>query len=157
MPSFLKYLRISNQVLIAVLIAREAPMEKVTIQEASHRLNLSQAVVRDCVRNGQLKAFREDGPRGQRWMVELPEDGWVDDFTASLHRMAGELTPWWWADAQKRGKVHYVEDLGIEEIEPLYLCGLKGENVWGADGHTEADRCPDCVTIAKTKGLPMWS
>ena len=90
-------------------------------------------------------------------MVELPEDGWVEAFTASLRRMAGELTPWWWANAAKQGKVHYVEDMGIEEIEPLYLCGLKGENVWGADGHTEADRCPKCVSIATTKGLPLWT
>ena len=132
-------------------------MEKVTIQEASRKLNLSQAVIRECVRNGQLKAFREQGPRGLRWVVELPEDGWVEAFTASLHQLGAQITPWWWPTAQKAGKVHYVEDLGIEEIQPFYLCGLKGDNVWDSTGHTEEDRCPDCLSIAKTRGLPLWS
>ena len=44
-------------------------MEKVTIQEASYRLNLSQAGIRECIRNGELKAQRELGPH------RLPLDG----------------------------------------------------------------------------------
>ena len=131
-------------------------MEKVTIQEASHRLNLSQADIRECIRNGELKSSREPGPRGQRWMVELPEEGWVDGFRASLHELAQQMTPWWWPTEHMAGKVHYVQDLGIEEIEPLYLCGLKGNNVWDAKGHTEEDRCPECVEVAKERGLPLW-
>ena len=132
-------------------------MEKVTIQQASRRLNLSQAVIRECVRNGQLKATREQGPRGMRWMVEMPEDGWVESFTASLRRMATEITPWWWANSEKQGRVHYVEDLGIEEIQPIFLCGLTGENVWSSVGHTEDQRCPDCLEAAVNRNLPLWS
>ena len=49
-------------------------MEKLSIQDASYRLNLSQADIRECIRNGELKASREAGPAGRRWMVELPED-----------------------------------------------------------------------------------
>ena len=111
----------------------EEQVARVTIQEASYKLNLSQAVIRDCIRKGELQAFREEGPRGLRWVVELPADGWVEGFTASLH------------------------DLGIEEIEPLYLCGLKGDNVWDATGHTQGDRCTECTEIAKEKGLPLWN
>ncbi len=132
-------------------------MEKVTIQQASRKLNLSQAVIRECVRNGQLQASREQGPNGLRWMVELPEDGWVESFTGSLQKMAAEITPWWWPTAQKTGQVHYVEDLGIEEIQPVFLCGLVGENVWDSTGHTEEDRCPTCVSAAESQGLPLWS
>ena len=132
-------------------------MEKVTIQEASRKLNLSQAVVRECVRKGQLKASREQGPRGLRWMVELPEDGWVEAFTASLYEMSARITPWWRATSEKNSTVHYVEDLGIEEIQPVFLCGLKGENVWSSAGHTEEDRCPQCLDIARNMGLPLWS
>ena len=36
-------------------------MEKLSIQDASYRLNLSQAAIRDCIRNGELKASREAG------------------------------------------------------------------------------------------------
>ncbi|MFQ5934756.1 MAG: helix-turn-helix domain-containing protein, partial [Dehalococcoidia bacterium] len=80
-------------------------MERVTIQEASHRLNLSQAEVRDYIRKGELRAVREPGPWGQRWMVELPEDGWVDGFKASLHNLARQMTPWWWPTEEMRGYV----------------------------------------------------
>ena len=54
------------------------------------------------------------------------------------------------------GEVHYVEDMGIEEIEPLYLCGLRGENVWDAKNHAEAARCPTCLEVAKERDLPLW-
>ena len=130
-------------------------MEKVTIQEASYRLNLSQAGIRECIRNGELKASRESSPAGQRWMVELPEDGWVDSFRASLNELSNQMTSWWWPTAAKTGHVHCVKDLGIEEIEPLYLCGLKGDNVWDATGHTEEEKCPACLDIAKESGLPI--
>lgn len=131
-------------------------MEKLSIQDASYRLNLSQAAIRDCIRNGELKASREAGPEGRRWMVEIPEAGWVDSFRASLNSMSATITPWWWPTAEMRGAVHYVEDMGIEEIEPLYLCGLKGANVWDAKNHTVEDRCPKCSDIAKERELPLW-
>ncbi len=130
-------------------------MEKVTIQEASYRLNLSQAGIRECIRNGELKAQREPGLTGSRWMVELPEEGWVDSFRASLQDLSNRMTSWWWPTASKTGKVHYVRDLGIEEIEPLYLCGLKTNNVWDASGHSIEDKCPECVAIATQEGLPL--
>ena len=129
-------------------------MEKVTIQEASRRLNLSQAAIRESIRNGDLKATREPSPSGRRWMVEMPEDGWEHGFTSSLRNLAQSMTPWWWSNAQNTGFVHYVQDLGIEEIEPLYLCGLKGDNVWDAAGHTLEQRCPECADIAKERDLP---
>ena len=130
-------------------------MERVTIQEASHRLNLSQADIRDYIRKGELKAVREPGPRNQRWMVELPEDGWVDGFRASLRDLADRMPRWWYPTESMTGHVHYVEDLGIEEIEPVYLCGLKGNNVWDAKNHVEEARCPDCLQVAKDRGLPL--
>ena len=132
-------------------------MARVTIQEASYKLNLSQAVIRDCIRKGELQAFREAGPRGLRWVVELPENGWVEDFTASLYNLSSQMTPWWWPTEEKEGLVHYVQDLGIEEIEPIYLCGLKGNNVWDASGHALAERCTECTGIAVEQGLPLWN
>ena len=132
-------------------------MERVTIQEASKRLNISQRTVRECIRKGELRAHREPGHWGQCCVVELPEDGWVESFKASLQELSGSMTPWWWPTAAKTGNVHYVQDLGIEEIEPYYLCGLKGDNVWDASGHTEEQRCPICLEVAKERGLPLWS
>ena len=132
-------------------------MESVTIQEASVRLNVSQRTIRECIHNGELQAHREPGPWGQRWVVELPEDGWVESFKASLQELASSITPWWWATEARVGFVHYVKDLGIEEIEPIYLCGLKGDNVWDSKGHTEDQRCQECLQVAKDQGLPLWS
>ena len=129
-------------------------MEKVTIQEASRRLNLSQADIRESIRNGELKATREPSPSGRRWMVEMPEEGWENGFKSSLRNLAQSMTPWWWSNQQRTGFVHYVEDLGIEEIEPLYLCGLKGDNVCDATGHTLEQRCQECAAIAKERDLP---
>ena len=52
-------------------------MEKVSIQEASRRLNLSQTSIREYARKGDLKASKEPGPNGRSmWMIELPEEGW---------------------------------------------------------------------------------
>jgi len=132
-------------------------VESVTIQEASVRLNVSQRTIRESIRNGELNAHREPGPWGQRWVVELPEDGWVESFKASLQELASSITPWWWATEAKVGFVHYVQDLGIEEIEPIYLCGLKGDNVWDASGHAHEQRCLDCLQVAKDRELPLWT
>jgi hypothetical protein len=43
----------------------------------------------------------------------------------------------------------------VEEIRPHYLCGLVSENIWSAEGHGENDRCPNCVAVAKARGLPL--
>lgn len=130
-------------------------MERISIQEASIRLNVSQRTIRESIRNGELKAFRQAGPRGEQWMVELPEDGWLDRHKKSYLELGNQLPKWWWANAAKTGKVHYIEELGIEEIMPVYLCGLKSENIWNAAGHTANDRCPKCVAAAQAQGRPL--
>ena len=130
-------------------------MERVPIQEASLRLNVSQRTIRECIRNGELKAFRQAGPRGDQWVVELPEDGWLDPYKKSYLELNQQLPQWWWANEAKKGQVHYIQDLGIEEIEPVYLCGLRSENIWSATGHSEDERCPKCVETANERGLPL--
>ena len=131
-------------------------MEKVTIQEASRRLNVSQRDIREYIRNGRLKAERDPDSATGRWLVEMPEDGWEDDFKAALNDMSANQSPWWWAFRWKTGKVHYLLQVGIEEIMPDFLCGLRGENLYVADGHTPDQRCPNCVREAVGQGLPMW-
>ena len=130
-------------------------MERVPIQEASLRLNVSQRTIRECIRNGELKAFRQAGPRGEQWVVELPEEGWLDRHKKSYLELNQQLPQWWWANKSNTGKVHYIQDLGIEEIEPVYLCGYRSENIYSATGHTENDRCPKCTRTAQERGLPL--
>ena len=130
-------------------------MERVTIQQASLRLNVSQKTIRESIRDGELKAFRQPGPRGDQWVVELPEEGWQDRHKKSYMALAESLPRWWWANESKKGHVHYIEELGIEEIEPVYLCGFRSENIWSSTGHSESDRCPKCVETATSRGLPL--
>ena len=130
-------------------------MERVKIQEASHRLNVSQRTIRECIRNGELKAFRETGPQGGYWVVELPEEGWLDPHKRSYLELNQQLPQWWWANKFKTGKVHYIQDLGIEEIEPVYLCGFRSENIWSATGHSKDERCPECSETAQERGLTL--
>ena len=89
-------------------------------------------------------------------MVVLPDDGWEDGFKSYLHRMSEALTPWWWAFEHKRGNVHYLFNVGIEEIMPDFLCGLQGDNLWPAVGHQEEERCPNCLRLANEQGLPLF-
>ena len=131
-------------------------MEKVTIQEASRRLNVSQRDIREYIRKGSLKAERDAESSTGRWLVELPEDGWEDDFKSFLNDMSAAQTPWWWAFEQKTGKVHYLLQVGIEEIMPDFLCGLRGENLFPATGHTPDQRCPICLRSAVDQNLPLW-
>ena len=131
-------------------------MEKVTIQEASRRLNVSQRDIREYIRKGELKAERDPSSDSGRWMVELPEAGWEDGFKSYLNQMSDALTPWWWAFEHKRGKVHYLYNVGIEEIMPDFLCGLRGDNLWPAVGHQEEERCPNCLSLANEQGLPLF-
>ena len=105
-------------------------MERLPIQEASLRLNVSQRTIRECIRNGELKAFRQAGPRGVQWVVELPEEGWLDRHKKSYLDLDQQLPHWWWPNESNTGKVHYIQDLGIEEIEPVYLCGYRSENIY---------------------------
>ncbi len=131
-------------------------MEKVTIQEASRRLNVSQRDIREYIRNGKLKAGRDPESSTGRWLVEMPEEGWEDDFKSYLNDMSAGQTPWWWAFGGKAGKVHYLLQVGIEEIMPDFLCGLRGENLYPANGHTQDQRCPICVSEATAQNLPLW-
>jgi hypothetical protein len=134
----------------------EELMEWVSIQEASRRLNVSQDIIRRYAREGRLQAKREDAAHGGKtWVVELPEGEWEDDFKHHIHGIAQQLTPWWWPTPEKAGEVHYVDGLGIEEIEALFLCGLMTDNIFAAVGHDPSLRCPECLEEVKKRGLPL--
>ena len=132
-------------------------MPRVSIQEASRILNVSQDVIRRNVRDGKLQATREGGPNGNRWMVDIPDDveEYTDDFKEGIHELARSLTPWWFDNPRREGVVHYLESLGIEEVEPFFLCGAKGEDIWPATGHESWQRCPECVLEVHDQGMPM--
>lgn len=132
-------------------------MPRVTIQEASRMLNVSQDVIRRNVREGKLTASKEGGPSGTRWLVDIPEraEDYADDFKEGIHALARTLTPWWYDNPRRQGFAHYLESLGIEEVEPFFLCGLRGEDIWPATGHQEGDRCQACVLEVMGQGLPM--
>ncbi len=131
-------------------------MEKLTIQEASHRLNLTQRDIREYIRKGELKAERDTASEHGRWLVVMPEDGWQDSFKTYLDELDRSITRWWWVNERKTGSVHYLEETGIENVEPIYLCGQPGENLWSSAGHTEADRCLECLMKATEQGLPLF-
>lgn len=132
-------------------------MPRVTIQEASRILNVSQDVIRRNVRDGKLPAAREGGPNGTRWMVDIPENAedYSDDFKEDIHALARTLTPWWYDNPRKQGVIHYLESLGIEEVEPFFLCGAKGDDIWPATGHNASERCPACLLEVQAQALPM--
>ena len=131
-------------------------MEWVSIQEASRLLNVSKDVIRRYVREGRLEGKREpNATGGQGWVVQLPEAGWEDDFKHHIHGIAQQVTPWWRPNPRNAGPVHYVESLGIEEVKPMFLCGLVSEDFWPAVGHDVDDRCPKCLEEVTTQGLPM--
>ena len=131
-------------------------MEKVTIREASQRLRISTASVRECIRGGELKAYRETGPDGRSgWVVELPEDDWVSAATAE--ELGREFSPWWWGTLERRGSIHYVESLSAsswEETVPQFLCGEIGDNIWAAPELPEESLCLECQMVAIERGLP---
>ncbi|HCL26624.1 MAG TPA: hypothetical protein DHW65_09820 [Dehalococcoidia bacterium] len=130
--------------------------EKLSIQDASRRLNISQRDVREYIRNGELKAERDPNSEHGRWLVVMPEDGWEDKFKAYLDKLDASITRWWWANEQKTGFVHYLENTGIENVEPDYLCGQLSENLWSSAGHTRNQRCLECLMQATERGLPLF-
>ncbi len=89
-------------------------MEKLTIQDASRRLNISQRDVREYIRNGELKAERDPDSEHGRWLVIMPDDTWQDKFKTYLDELDATITRWWWASQNKSGSVHYLESTGIE-------------------------------------------
>ncbi len=131
-------------------------MEKVTIREASHRLRISTASVRECIRSGELKAYRETGRDGRlSWVVELPADDWISAATAE--ELGRDFSPWWWATLDRAGSIHYVESLSAsswEETVPKFLCGLVGDNIWAAPELPEKSLCLECRMLATERGLP---
>lgn len=130
-------------------------VERLPIHEAALRLRVSQDVVRRRIRSGELKAYRQSGPQGNLWMVELPEGYGAEDDQAYLRDQGQRVPPWWWPTPDNRGMVHYVETLGVEEIQATFLCGLVSDNIWNAMGHSEGDRCPECLARAKSQNLPL--
>lgn len=131
-------------------------MEWVSIQEASRRLNVSQDVIRRYAREGRLAAKKAANANGgTSWVVELPEGEWQDDFKNHVHSIAQQLTPWWWPTETRTGEVHYVDGLGIEEVEALFLCGLMSDDIWPAVGHDKSQRCPECLEEVAKRGLPL--
>lgn len=132
-------------------------MEKVSIQEASRRLRISTASVRECIRGGELQASREPGNNGRPggWLVELPAEGWVS--TATAAELNRDFSPWWWANPEHSGHIHYVESLAAsswEETVPKFLCGLVGDNIWAAPELPIASLCLECQLAAMERGLP---
>ncbi len=131
-------------------------MEKLTIQDASRRLNISQRDVREYIRNGELKAERDPDSEHGRWLVIMPDDTWQDKFKIYLDELDASITRWWWTNRNKTGSVHYLESTGIENVEPDYLCGHQSENLWSSAGHTAAERCIECLMRATEQGLPLF-
>ena len=106
-------------------------MEKLTIQEASRRLNISQRDIREYIRKGELKAERDPGSEHGRWLVVMPDDGWEDKFKTYLDELDSSITRWWWVNQNKTGPGHYLENMGIEEIMPDYLhLTPNGYQIW---------------------------
>ncbi|MCH8898151.1 MAG: hypothetical protein IIC33_07655 [Chloroflexi bacterium] len=131
-------------------------MEWVSIQEASRRLNVSQDSIRRYAREGRLQVKKQAVEPGRAaWIVELPDEGWEDDFKGHVREIAEQLIPWWWSTKERQGQVHYVDGLGIEEIEALFLCGLKTNDIWSAVGHDKSQRCPKCLEEVTRRGFPM--
>jgi hypothetical protein len=131
-------------------------MEWVSIQEASRRLNVSQDVIRRYAREGKLAAKKNANANGgTSWVVELPEGEWQDDFKSHVHNIARQLTPWWWPTEERAGEVHYVDGLGVEEVEALFLCGLMSDDIWPAVGHDQSQRCPECLEEVARRDLPL--
>lgn len=132
-------------------------MERVSIQEASRRLRLTPTSIRQCIRDGELNAYRLPGPNGRlTWVVELPAEGWTS--AATILEMERTFFPWWWVDAKRSDHVHYVKDLAasvFEEIVPRFLCGLISDSMWTANDVSEEELCPRCLSEAKVLGLPL--
>jgi hypothetical protein len=132
-------------------------MERVSIREASIRLRLSQANIRECISQGELRAFREPGLNGRlTWVVELPEEGWTS--AAMAVEEEREVFPWWWSNVERTGEIHYVEEINVsvyEEIVPKFLCGITGDNMWVVQELLLDSLCPDCLATAKDRGLPL--
>ena len=132
--------------------------EVVNIQDASRILNVSKRVIRQYIQQGKLTGYRQDNTNGRSsWVVEIPEGSWLDEYREHIYSVGDATTPWWRPTPGGTGTVHYVESLGIEEIAPLFICGMISKDIWPAINHDPADRCAECIEAAGTKGLPLDS
>ena len=122
-------------------------MERVTIQQASLRLNVSQKTIRESIRDGELKAFRQPGPRGDQWVVELPEEGWQDRHKKSYLELAASLPKWWWANEKNTGQVQRV----AKNIAGLKVLGANSLNIIDVLKHQNLLMTEDSLEVlAKT-------
>tara|TARA_B100000029_G_scaffold515881_1_gene625262 strand:- start:58367 stop:58807 length:441 start_codon:yes stop_codon:yes gene_type:complete len=132
--------------------------EVVSIQDASRILNVSKRVIRQYIQDGKLNGFRQPKPHGgSSWVVEIPEGAWLDEYREHIYSVGESTTPWWRPTPNGSGIVHYVESLGIEEVSPLFICGIFSKDIWPAINHSTEDRCQECVNAAQAKGLPLDS
>jgi hypothetical protein len=130
--------------------------EIVSIQDASRLLNVSKRVIRQYIRDGKLKGFRQENELGRSsWVVEIPEGEWIDEYREHIYTVGAQTTPWWKQTLGDSGIVHYVASIGIEEVYPLFLCGEYGRDLYPATGHTESDRCELCLKTAVERKLPL--
>lgn len=138
-------------------LGEAATMERVSIREASVRLRLPASSIRQCIQDGELKAYRQAGPDGRlAWVVELPEEGWVS--AAVSIELERPFSPWWWIQRDRTGNVHYVEVLSTsvwEEVFPKFLCGISSDSFWLAKDLSQEDLCPQCLVQAKFRNLPL--
>ena len=132
--------------------------ETVSIQDASRILNVSKRVIRQYIHQGKLNGFKQENSNGRSsWVVEIPEGSWLDEYREHIYSVGQNTTPWWRPSPDGRGTVHYVESLGIEEVSPLFICGMFSKDIWPAINHDPQDRCDKCITAANHKGLPLNS
>jgi hypothetical protein len=118
---------------------------------------LSPKEVRLCIQAGELTAYRNPDPNGGRgWVVEMPEEGWTSSLMAAERDRP--FIPWWWADAQRTGHVHYVQDLyasSFEEMVPRFLCGFESDNIWTVTDLSRDIICPECLEAAEGQGIEV--
>lgn len=49
-------------------------MTRVSIAEASRRMGVSPDTIRRRIKKGELPAFKERSPKGDAWLVDIPDD-----------------------------------------------------------------------------------
>ena len=132
--------------------------EVLSIQDASRILNVSKRVIRQYIQQGKLNGFKQENANGRSsWVVEIPEGTWIDEYREHIYSVGESTTPWWRLTPDGKGMLHYVESLGIEEVSPLFICGIVSKDIWPAINHDPQYRCTACIKAAGDKGLPLDS
>ena len=78
-------------------------------------------------------------------MIELPEDDWTDQTKVTYMELQKSFSHWWWPTGARSGYAHYVDNVGIEETVPVFLCGLISANIWVTKELYKDEYCPECV------------